>query len=111
MTGVETMVGSALRLACRRDALVEKLGIVSRAVSMRPTVQILSGISLAAEDGGLALAATDMELSLRSSLDAEVSATGTVVVPGRLLVEIARLLPAETVELEHRPAEGRLAVS
>ena len=105
------MVGSALRLTCRRDALVEKLGIVSRAVSMRPTVQILSGIALVAEEGELALAATDMELSLRSSLDAEVGAGGTVVVPGRLLVDIARLLPAETVELEHRPEEGRLAVA
>src|SRR6266540_7298764 len=111
MTQVETMVGSGLRLTCSRDELVEKLGVVGRAVSMRPSVQILSGVSLQAEGGRLALAATDMELSLRSSLEAEVAEEGTAVVPGRLLVEIARLLPAGTVEIEHKPEESRVAVT
>jgi DNA polymerase-3 subunit beta len=111
MTQVETMVGSGLRLTCSREELVEKLGVVGRAVSMRPSVQILSGISLQAEGGRLALAATDMELSLRSSLEAEVVEEGTAVVPGRLLVEIARLLPAGAVEIEHKPEESRVAVT
>ena len=68
---------------------------------MRPTVQILSGIWLQASDGTLELAATDMELSLRSSLDAEIAEPGTVVLPGRLLVDIAKLLPASEVEIAH----------
>lgn len=105
------MVGSGLKLTCQRDALVEKLGIVSRAVSMRPTVQILSGVSLRAEGRTLALAATDMELSLRTSLDADVGSEGATVVPGRLLVDIVRLLPDATVEIEHKPEEGRVAIT
>ena len=59
----------------------------------------------AGDDGTLELAATDMELSLRSSLDAEIAEPGTVVLPGRLLVDIARLLPASEVEIAH-PAGG-----
>ncbi|MBA3718094.1 MAG: DNA polymerase III subunit beta [Actinobacteria bacterium] len=110
MNQVETAVGSGLRLTCSRAELVEKLAVVSRAVSMRPTVQILSGIWLQASDGNLELAATDMELSLRSSLDAEIAEPGTVVVPGRLFVEIARLLPADEVEIAHSPEEGRVSV-
>ena len=102
------MVGSGLRLTCSRQELVEKLAVVSRAVSMRPTVQILSGIWLQATDGTLELAATDMELSLRSSLDAEIAEPGTVVLPGRLLVDIAKLLPASEVEIAHSPEEGRV---
>ena len=51
-----------------------------------------------------------MELSLRSSLDAEIDGAGTVVVPGRLLVDIARLLPASEVEIAHSPEEGRVSV-
>src|SRR5215208_1277902 len=111
MTQVETMAGTTLKLTCSRDAFVERLGIVSRAVSMRPTVQILSGIWLHAADGELSLAATDMELSLRTSMPAEVATSGTVVVPGRLLVDIVRLLPEATVELEHRPEEGRVSIT
>jgi DNA polymerase-3 subunit beta len=61
-------------------------------VSTRTTVQILAGILLRAADGELELAATDMELSLRTSLDGGVD-EGSVVVPGRLLLELARLLP------------------
>ena len=77
---------------------------------MRPTVQILSGIWLQATDGTLELAATDMELSLRCSLDAEIAEPGTVDVPGRLFVDIARLLPAGDVEIAHSPEEGRVSV-
>src|SRR6266480_223307 len=110
MNQVETMVGSGLRLTCSREELVGKLAVVSRAVSMRPTVQILSGIWLQASDGTLELAATDMELSLRSSLNAEIAEPGTVVLPGRLLVDIVKLLPASEVEIAHSPEEGRVSV-
>jgi DNA polymerase-3 subunit beta len=47
-----------------------------------------------------------MEISLRTSLDAEVASEGAVVVPGKLLVELARLLPGEDVSIEHRQGEG-----
>jgi DNA polymerase-3 subunit beta len=54
----------------------------------------------------LALAATDMEISLRVSLEADVENEGAVVIPGRLLVDIVRLLPAGEVTIEHRAEEG-----
>jgi DNA polymerase III subunit beta len=95
---------------CSRDALTHALGIVSRGVSTRTTVQILAGILLEAADGKLRLAATDMELSLRSSLEAKVEAEGSVVVPGRLLLDIARLLPESEVSLEHRLEEAVVEV-
>jgi DNA polymerase-3 subunit beta len=59
-----------------------------------------------AEAGRLNLAATDMELSLRSSLEAQVDGEGAVVVPGRLLVDLVRLLPAPEVTIEHRADKG-----
>src|SRR5947209_2178399 len=111
MTQTETVVGSELKVRCARAELVEKLGVVSRAVSMRSAVQVLSGLQLQAASGELQLAATDMEMSLRSSLTADVGSEGTVVVPGRLLVEIARLLPEADVELEHRVGEGLLNIT
>jgi DNA polymerase-3 subunit beta len=102
----EIMVGTGLKLTCSRDEFVAKLGVVSRAVSTRSSVQVLAGVLLRAEGGELQLAATDMELSLRTSLDAQVEGEGSVVVPGRLLVDLARLLPDADVQLEHRAEEG-----
>src|SRR5947209_8724793 len=101
-----TMVGTGMKVVCQRDELSQKLGVVARAVSTRASVQILSGVLLRAEGGRLHLAATDMELSLRSSLDAEVGGDGAVVVPGRLLVDLVRLLPENEVTIEHRAEES-----
>jgi DNA polymerase III subunit beta len=106
MIETEVLMGSGLRISCRRDDLVQRLAIVSRAVSTRATVQILSGILLRLRDGEVELAATDMELSLRTAVAAEIEGDGEVVVPGRRLVELARLLPSEEVEIEHRPDES-----
>jgi DNA polymerase III subunit beta len=106
----ETMVGTGMKLTCSRDEFVAKLGVVSRAVSTRSSVQVLAGVLLRAEGGELQLAATDMELSLRTTLDAQVEGEGSVVVPGRLLVDLARLLPDSEVQLEHRAEEGVVQV-
>ncbi len=108
---VDTTIGTGLQLTCERDELVRRLAIVSRALSTRATVQILSGVLLEAEENRLTLSATDMELSMRSSLDAQVGGLGRVVVPGRLLVEIARLLPGSSVEIAHRSEEGVVEIT
>jgi DNA polymerase-3 subunit beta len=74
-------------------------------------VQVLAGILLKAEAGRLELAATDMELSLRTTLPAKVEGAGAVVVPAKLLVDITRLLPAAEVVIEHRPEDGAVHLS
>src|SRR2546423_15141987 len=106
-----TMVGTGMKVVCQRDELSQRLGIVARAVSTRASVQILSGVLLRADSGRLHLAATDMELSLRSSLEAQVGGDGAVVVPGGLLVELVRLLPDSEVTFEHRAEESVLRVT
>ena len=106
-----TMVGTGMKVVCQRDGLAQRLGVVARAVSTRASVQILSGVLLRAEAGRLHLAATDMELSLRSSLDAQVEGDGAVVVPGRLLVELVRLLPESEVTIEHRADESVVRIT
>jgi DNA polymerase-3 subunit beta len=98
----------AIRLSLPRDTLVQLAGLAGRAVSTRASVQILAGIHLRAEDGLVELSATDIELSLRASGAASVESEGAVVVPGRLLLDISRLLPPGEVLLEHRPADAML---
>jgi DNA polymerase-3 subunit beta len=99
-------VGAALRITCTKDDLVQGLSIVGRAVSTRTAIQILSGILLEARGEDLRLAATDMELSLRATVSARVEGDGAVVLPGRTLVDIARLLPGDDVTIEHSAAES-----
>src|SRR6185295_9260868 len=116
MIETEVIVGSGLRITVAKDELVAALGIVSRAVSTRTSVQILSGILLEGQNdsaggGELRLAATDMELSLRATVAAQLEGDGAIVLPGKTLVDIARLLPADEVVIEHKPAESVVHVT
>src|SRR5438876_779241 len=101
----ETMIGGALKIVCSREELAQKLAVVGRGVSTRTAVQILSGILLRAVGGKLELAATDMELSIRTTLDGQVEGEGAVpeleaIVPARALEELRRLVsPGGTIEL------------
>src|SRR6476659_5610851 len=106
MIETTTIVRAGMKVVTQRDELAQKLGVVARAVSTRASVQILSGVLLRAEAGRLHLAATDMELSLRSTLEAQVEGEGSIVVPGRLLVDLVRLLPDNEVTIEHRAEES-----
>jgi DNA polymerase III subunit beta len=94
-----------LKLTTKRDELVLKLSVVSRAVSTRAATQALSGILLSASESGVALAATDGEMGLRTEMEADVATAGSVLLPGRLLSELARSLGDETVEIELRESE------
>jgi DNA polymerase-3 subunit beta len=94
-----------LKLTTKREELVSKLSIVSRAVSTRAATQALSGVLLTAADGTVTLTATDLDMGLQTALEAEVENEGTVLLPGRLLAEVARSLGDSTVEIESREAE------
>src|SRR5512134_1744934 len=100
-----------LRVTCARDALAGALGIVARGLSSRSAVQVLTGILLQPAEDGLMLAATDMELSLRASVGGDVAGDGAVVVPGRLLADLVRLLPEDSVSLSFDGSNGVLEVS
>ena len=111
MVEVETVVtGTSLKISVPREELTRQLGVVARAASTRTTVQVLAGLLLRAGEGRLELAATDMEISLRSSLEASVESEGAVVVPSKLLADLVRLLPADEVSIEHRSGEGVVEV-
>jgi DNA polymerase-3 subunit beta len=104
-------MGTGLRITVAKDELAAKLALVARGVSTRTAVLVLGGIQLRAEEGSLHLAATDMEISLRATAEAQVSGEGTTVVPGRLLLDIARSLPDSEVTIEHRPEEATVVVT
>jgi DNA polymerase-3 subunit beta len=94
-----------LKLTTKREDLVSKLSVVSRAVSTRAATQALSGVLLNATDGRVTLAATDLDLGLETSLEAEIDDGGAILLPGRLFAEVARSLADPTVEIESREAE------
>jgi DNA polymerase-3 subunit beta len=62
------------------------------------------------EEGSAELQATDTDLGIRASVDAEIESEGSVVVPGRLLLDVARSLPKDSLSLEYRPSQQDVEV-
>jgi DNA polymerase-3 subunit beta len=94
-----------MKVSLSTTTLLAELQTASRVASSRSAVQALSGVQLAADDSGLELRATDMEVGLRLRLEAEVLSAGTVVLPARLLLDIVRSLPNAPLTLELRSDE------
>jgi DNA polymerase III subunit beta len=99
-----------LKLAVSRETFLNRLGIAVRGVSTRSAIQTLSGVLLKVEGGAAELQATDMELGVRVALDVKESEDGSVVLPGRLLLDVVRALPAEELSLTYRAAEHDVEV-
>ena len=88
-----------MRFRVGREALGEAVAWVARALPSRPVVPVLSALLLQADDDGLTLSCFDYEVSARVRLEADVKEPGSALVPGRLLAEIIRSLPALDVEV------------
>jgi DNA polymerase-3 subunit beta len=88
-------------LRVERDALADAVTWTARSLPARPPMQVLLGLLLDASgpDGGLEVSGFDYEVSSRVRLDTVVAEPGKVLVPGRLLADIVRALPAAPVEL------------
>jgi len=99
-----------MKVVARKADLVNALGTVNKAVSTRSSIQVLSGVFLEAKAEGCHLAATDMEISIKAPLDAQVEEPGAVVLPARIATDIARNLPREEVVIEQKPGESQVEV-
>ena len=89
-----------MRFVVERDALADAVAWIARSLPSRPVLPVLSGLLLQAAADGLTLSCFDYEVSARISIDADVAEPGTALVPGRLLAEITRSLPAHPVEVD-----------
>lgn len=99
-----------MKLVLSRESFLDRLGIVARGVSTRSAIQTLSGVLIRVDGGVAELQATDTELGIRANVEATIERDGSVVVPGRLLLDVARSLPAESVSLEYRASEQDVEV-
>lgn len=86
-----------------RDQFADAVAWAGRTVPARPATPMLSGLRLEAADGAashLGISSYDYEVSGRVEVVADVATPGVSLVNGRLLVDIAKALPAQPVDIE-----------
>jgi DNA polymerase-3 subunit beta len=85
-----------MKFVVERDSLVDAVNWVSKSISNRPITTALLGIVIDASEE-ITLSGSDLETSAKAKFKADVSQKGKVLVPGRLLAEISRSLPAKPI--------------
>ncbi len=83
-----------------KEILLNGLQLLQNIVSNRTTLPILSNALLRAENGRLMLAATDLDVSIRTYIDAKVEKPGGITLPAKRLFTIARELPSDEITFE-----------
>ena len=97
-----------MQLVCSQAELNQHLAFVSRAVSSRPNPPILANLLLEADPAAatLSLTAFDMNLGIRTQLDAQVVEGGRAALPARLLRDIVSRLPNADLTLSQSDPES-----
>lgn len=105
-----------MKITVQRDKLSNAVSHVSKAVSSRTTIPILTGIKIKADEEGLTLTASDSDVSIEVQIPLEeadewgvtVHQAGNIVLPARIFSEIVRKLPSNEIHIE---ADERLVTT
>ena len=95
-----------MELTVRKTDLLRELQFFQGIVERKNTIPILANILVEADDGSDAvrLAATDLEVGLRSRCAATVTKSGAITLPAKKLYEIVRALPDTEVKITQSAA-------
>jgi len=85
-----------------RQNLHQGLVSVSASIPSKTTLPVLSNILFETAGDGIRMSGTDLDVSVRLQVPAEVKEGGALTAPGKKLQEIARELPDEMVEIATR---------
>ena len=88
-----------MKIICEKDLLVEAVSNVARAACAKSPVPALEGILLKAQDGQLQLTGYDLELGIVTTIEAKTEQPGQLILSARLLLDIIRRIPAQTVSI------------
>lgn len=86
-----------MRIRAQRDDLADVLARANRAVGTRTALPVLQGLLCEVSGTNLRVTGTDLDITVRTSAEVEVMEEGRAVIPGRLLSEAVRKMPAGAV--------------
>jgi DNA polymerase-3 subunit beta len=100
-----------MKISVERCALSIGLQQVMNVVALRPATPILGNVLLEADGKQLTMTTSNLDCSIRCSVDAEIAEPGKTTVNVRKLVSIIRAFPCDGVDLEMAPGARQLTIS
>lgn len=98
-----------MKFRISKDELLSAINTVSKGMSSRATLPILSGILLESTDQGkLVFQTTDLEISIKHSTQANIEEPGRCVIPGKILSDIVKSLPDASIEIDSKEEQTHI---
>ena len=85
-----------MKFLVERDLLIDAVNWVARSLSVRPIQTSLLGIVINVDDV-ITFTSSNLETTTEAVIKADILEKGRVLVPGRLLADIARALPDKPI--------------
>ena len=89
-----------MKIKINRNILLETLQKLSKAAPTRSTIPILNSFLFLTETNSLQIRATDLEITLISTISAEIQETGSIAIPQKTLIDITSALPETEMIIE-----------
>lgn len=89
-----------MKFSLPKSKLTKHLQSVLTVVPSKSTLPILSNILLECLDQKIKISATDLDVTISTTLDADVGKKGSAVIPGRMLFDIVKDLPESDISFE-----------
>ncbi len=89
-----------MKFTLTTDKIQSALSAVMSAVPTKSTLPILGNILLEADAKSLKLSATDLEISITTSLETKIAKKGAVAIPAKTFADIINALPQTEIEIE-----------
>ena len=93
-----------MEFTVRKFDLLQELTLIQGVVERKTTIPILANVLVRAESGELGIAATDLEIGLKSVCVSKVTVPGMVTLPAKRLYEIVRALPDKEIRVKRGEA-------
>ena len=89
-----------MKFTVSQSALERALAVVAKGMATNSTLPVLSGIYIRASEGMLELQTTNLTISIRHKVAANVEEPGETVIPGKVLTSIVKNLPDAAISFE-----------
>ena len=89
-----------MKLVCNGLDLADSFSKVTKAITGKSTIPILEGVKISAKGNKLILTASDTEITIENTINAEIMLEGDIIVPGKLTSELVRKMGGQSVELD-----------
>ena len=90
-----------MKFTVSQSALSRAIAVVAKGLAPQSTLPVLSGIHVCARAGSIELQTTNLNISIRHAIPANVEEEGETVVSGKILTSVAKNLPDSVVTFEH----------